>query len=309
MEKKRFKKLAVGFKEYIIITIGLFLYTAGWAVFIIPNHMVGGGVSGISALIQYATQSLMPSTGGFPLSYSFFLINMVLLAIALKVLGKGFGFKTVYAIFAASLFFRVLPDIIPQELIQELAVSNGKLICTIFGGACAGVGIGITFSQGGSTGGTDIIALMISKYRSISPGKLLLSMDIVIIASSLLLPSEEGWGVKLANVLYGYIMVAVCSSSLDLFLSGTRQSVQIFVFSKKYDQIADKITKELHRGVTVLEGEGWFSKEKGKVLLTIVRKTETNLFFKVIKEIDKNAFMSVGNVMGVYGQGFDQIKK
>lgn len=307
MEKTKLKKAAVGAKEYLIITIGLFLYTAGWAVFIIPNHMVGGGVSGISAIIQYATSSLMP--GGFPLSYSFFIINMVLLAIALKVLGRGFGFKTIYAIFAASLFFKILPGIIPDAFIQELAVSNGKLICTIFGGACAGVGIGITFSQGGSTGGTDIIALMICKYRNISPGKLILSMDIVIIASSLLLPSEEGWGVKLANVLYGYIMVAVCSSSLDMFLSGTRQSVQMFIFSKQYAEIADKITTELHRGVTILDGEGWFSKQSGKVILTIVRKTETNLVFKVVKEIDKDAFMSVGNVMGVYGQGFDQIKK
>ena len=300
MEKK-FTKIAGIIKEYFLITLGLFLYTAGWAIFIIPNQLVGGGVSGISAIIQYAT--------GFPISYSFFIINMILLAIALKVLGRGFGIKTIFAILIASLFFKILPIIIPAAFIQEIAISNGKLICTIFGGACSGVGIGITFSQGGSTGGTDIIALMINKYRNISPGKLILSMDVVIIACSLLLPSQEGIGVRLANVMYGYIMVAVCSSALDMFLSGTKQSVQLFIFSKKYSEIADKIIKEMHRGVTVLDGQGWFSKEQGKILLVIARKTESNIVFKIIKEVDKDAFMSVGNVMGVYGQGFYKIKK
>lgn len=300
MEQKT-KRILTVLKEYLIITLGLLCYTAGWSIFIIPHEMVGGGVSGIGALIYYAT--------GFPVSYSYFIINFVLLLIALKVLGKGFGFKTVFAIFMASLFFKILPDIIPQSFIDEIAISNGKLMSAIIGGAISGVGITLTFSQGGSTGGTDIIALMITKYRNVSPGKIILYLDIIIIASSLLLPNDLNMGAKFANVVYGYMVTGLCASTLDLLLSGMKQSIQMFIFSKNYASIADRITTEMRRGVTVLDGQGWFSKQTGKVLLVIARKTEMNLIYKIVKEEDKDAFMSEGSVRGVYGQGFDQIKK
>ena len=146
------------FKEYLIITIGLLTYVLGWAVFLIPNNLVGGGVSGIGAILYYAT--------GFPMGYTYFAVNFILLAISLKVLGGGFGFKTVYAIIFASVMLNILPPLIPESITQELAVSNGKLLCTIIGGAMNGLGIGLTMSQGGSTGGTDIIALMVTKFRN-----------------------------------------------------------------------------------------------------------------------------------------------
>ncbi len=300
MEQKT-KRILTVLKEYLIITLGLLCYTAGWCIFIIPHEMVGGGVSGIGALIYYAT--------GFPVSYSYFIINFVLLLIALKVLGKGFGFKTVFAIFMASLFFKILPDIIPQSFIDEIAISNGKLMSAIIGGAISGVGITLTFSQGGSTGGTDIIALMITKYRNVSPGKIILYLDIIIIASSLLLPNDLNMGAKFANVVYGYMVTGLCASTLDLLLSGMKQSIQMFIFSKNYAAIADRISNELRRGVTVLDGQGWFSKQNGKVLLVIAKKTDMNFLYKIVREEDKDAFMSEGSVRGVYGQGFDQIKK
>lgn len=300
MEQKT-KRILTVLKEYLIITLGLLCYTAGWSIFIIPHEMVGGGVSGIGALIYYAT--------GFPVSYSYFIINFVLLLIALNVLGKGFGFKTVFAIFMASLFFKILPDIIPQSFIDEIAISNGKLMSAIIGGAISGVGITLTFSQGGSTGGTDIIALMITKYRNVSPGKIILYLDIIIIASSLLLPNDLNMGDKFANVVYGYMVTGLCASTLDLLLSGMKQSIQMFIFSKNYAAIADRISNELRRGVTVLDGQGWFSKQNGKVLLVIAKKTDMNFLYKIVKEEDKDAFMSEGSVRGVYGQGFDQIKK
>ena len=300
MEQKT-KRILTVLKEYLIITLGLLCYTAGWCIFIIPHEMVGGGVSGMGALIYYAT--------GFPVSYSYFLINTVLLLIALKVLGKGFGFKTVFAIFMASLFFKILPEIIPETFIQEIAISNGKLMSAIIGGAISGVGIALTFSQGGSTGGTDIIALMITKYRNVSPGKIILYLDIFIIASSMFLPNDLNVGAKFANVIYGYIVTGLCASTLDVLLSGMKQSIQMFIFSKNYAAIADRISKELRRGVTVLDGQGWFSKQNGKILLVIAKKTDMNFLYKIVKEEDKDAFMSEGSVRGVYGQGFDQIKK
>lgn len=294
------KTLLRGIKEYTIIAFGLLIYSLGWVMFLIPNGLVGGGVTGISAILYYVT--------GFPVSYSFFLINAVLLAIALKVLGKAFGLKTVFAIIAGTVFLKVLPDIIPAELIQDIAVGNGKLLSAIIGGACAGSGIAITFTQGGSSGGTDIIALIINKYRNISPGRLILMMDILIIASSIAMPSQETIGQRVAIIIYGYVLIAVTSYTIDLIISGARQSIQIFIFSRKYEEIAEKITS-IGRGVTVIDGMGWFTKREGKILMVIVRRTESNYVFRVVREVDRNAFMSVGNVMGVYGEGFEQIKK
>ncbi|MFA7116927.1 MAG: YitT family protein [Bacteroidales bacterium] len=305
-EKLNFKKVYKIFEDYLIITLGLLIYTSAWVIFILPNGLVGGGVSGIGAIIYYIT--------GFEVSYSYFLINLVLLGIAMKVLGKGFGIKTIYGIVVASLFFKILPGIYPQAFIQEIAITNGKLISSIFAGAVTGVGIGMTFTRGGSTGGTDVIALMISKYRNIAPGRLILFMDIIIISCTMLLPTitPDGTaatiGVKLANTLYGFLIIGFCGTSIDLFVNGNRRSVQIFIFSSKYKEIADVITP-LKRGVTILSGTGWYTKKEGKILMVVIRKSEMNLIFKMVKEIDSDAFISVGNVMGVYGNGFDKIKK
>jgi uncharacterized membrane-anchored protein YitT (DUF2179 family) len=300
-------------KAYVIITLGLLLYTLGWIVFLIPNNMVGGGVTGISAILLYAFN--------IPVGASFFVINLVLLLIALKVLGKGFGMKTVYAIIIASVFYEVVPPLIPEVFIQEIAISNGKLLCAIFGGVCAGLGIGISFSQGGSTGGTDIVALMIVKYKNISAGRVILLLDIFIIASSLLLPPNqildangavvgvETWGERFATILYGYILIGACSYSVDMFISGSKQSSQIFIFSKKYAELADAITTGTGRGVTLIDGEGWYTKQKSKIVMVVMRKDDLSVLYRLVREIDKDAFLSVGNVSGVYGKGFDQIKK
>jgi uncharacterized membrane-anchored protein YitT (DUF2179 family) len=263
--------------------------------------MVGGGVTGISAIIQYCT--------GFEVSYSYFIINIILLLFSLKILGKGFGVKTVFAIIVTSVLFKIVPTSIPESFINEIAIQNGKLLCSIFGGALSGLGVALTFTQGGSSGGTDIIALMINKYRTISPGKILVFLDMFIIASSLIIPSEGNWGHKLATMIYGYIMAGVFSFTMDVFLNGNRQSVQILIFSKKYNEIADRITKEARRGATVINAQGWYTKEEGKVVMVIVRKNESNSIFRIVKEVDNTAFLSVGNVMGVYGKGFEQIKK
>ncbi|GAB1375159.1 YitT family protein [Bacteroidales bacterium] len=299
MEQKT-KRVLEKIRSYSIITFGLLLYALGWTVFLIPSGLVGGGVTGISAVIFYAT--------GFPVSWSFFIINAALLAVALKVLGKGFGVKTVFAIVAVTLFLDRLPGLIPQELIEDIAIGNGKLLSAMMGGVFSGAGIAITFTQGGSTGGTDIVALMINKYRNISPGKLILYLDIFIILSSLTIPSEASIGERAAIIIYGFVLISVTSYTVDLILSGARQSIQIFIFSQKYQQIADAITPT-GRGVTVIDGMGWFTKKEGKILMVIVRRTESNFVFRLVREIDKDAFLSVGNVMGVYGKGFEEMKK
>ncbi|MBQ7269705.1 MAG: YitT family protein [Bacteroidales bacterium] len=302
------KKVLTGVKEYALITLGILMYVIAWCIFLAPNNLVGGGVTGIASIIQYATH------GKITIGYTYFTVNAVLLLLAMKTLGRSFGAKTIYAMVLASVGLNVFQSIIPQEVIQSLALENGKLISSIIGAVMVGVGIGISMSQGGSSGGTDIIALMINKKRNISPGRLMMMMDVVIILSSMLFPSYTPDGTlmpfteKFVTIIYGYLMVGIENMSLDMYLSGTRQSVQMFVLSKKYAEIADYITTELKRGVTVLDGKGWFTKQEAQVLMIITRRSDLNLFLRAIKSIDSRAFLSVSNVMGVYGEGFDAIK-
>lgn len=293
-------------KEYILIALGIALYVGGWIIFLVPNNLIGGGASGISAIIQYAT--------GFNMGYTYFAINAILLVLALWLLGNGFGVKTVFAIILASLGMKFGQGLIPDEIIQSLVLENGKLMSTIIGGIMAGVGIGMAIAQGGSTGGTDIIALIVNKYRNVSPGRMILMIDVVIICSSIVVPSylPSGelmpWTEKVITVVYGLILVVITSTVLDLYLSGSKQSVLLFVLSKHYAEIADAITADLHRGVTILDGKGWYTKDSTEVIMVITRKTDLNIFLKYINAIDSNAFISVSSVTGVYGKGFDAIK-
>lgn len=295
-----------GVKEYLLITLGIVIYTVGWAIFLTPNNLIGGGVSGISAIIQYAT--------GLKMGYSYFVINTVLLIISVIIIGPAFGVKTVYAIILASVCLNVFQSIIPETIIQDFALSNGKLMCSIIGGSMAGLGIGMSISQGGSTGGTDIVALIITKFRNISPGRIILTMDVFIIASSLLFPSFDVDGQripfdsKFSIAVYGMIIVTVCGHVVDLYLAGSKQSVQLFILSRHYEEIADMVSKDFHRGVTVLNGEGWYTKQPASVLMVITRKTDLNLLLRSIKRVDPDAFLSISSVSGVYGQGFDSIK-
>ncbi len=312
-------------QEWALVTLGILIYVTGWALFLMPNNLVGGGVSGISSMIQYATG------GAIQMGYSYFVLNAILIILAVVVIGMGFGAKTIYAIILASVGLRFLPDLIPTEIIQTLALQNGKLMSTLCGGVMAGIGIGMSISNGGSTGGTDIIALIYTKYRNVSPGKVILYIDFVIILSSLLIPSivpdvdpatgrqligPDGeplthlmpFSEKVTTVIYGLILVTVNGRVIDSYLSGSQQSVQLFILSKHYAEIADSITHDLHRGVTVLDGKGWYTKEPAEVLMVITRKTDVNLFLRQIKAIDPNAFLSVSSVNGVYGRGFEAIK-
>jgi uncharacterized membrane-anchored protein YitT (DUF2179 family) len=302
------KKLWVGVKEYTLITLGVLLYVMGWIIFLIPNNMIGGGVTGLGSIVQYATG------GAIKIGWTYFVVNAGLLVAALFTLGRSFGAKSVYAILLTSVALNVGQGLFPQEIIQLLALDNGKLMCTISGGIMVGVGIGMSISQGGSTGGTDIIALIVNKYRNVSPGRMILILDAVIILSSLFVPSymPDGtlmnWPDKITTVIYGFILIMIVSSVLDVYLSGSRQSVQIFVLSRKYAEIADAITRDLHRGVTVLNGKGWYTQQDMQVLMLITRKTDLKVFLKYITTIDPAAFVSVSSVTGVYGKGFDKFK-
>ncbi len=282
------QKVLKTLKIYLIITIGLFINALGWTAFLIPSKITGGGITGVSTLIYYATE--------FPIGISYFLINIVLIGVSIKILGKNFVIKTIFSTVVLTIFLSILQNVIKEPVVTESFMS------AVIGGILAGVGVGIVFTQGGSTGGTDIIAMMINKYRNISPGKIILYLDIIIISSSFLIFHS------IEKMVYGYVTMAITAYAIDMVLTGAKRTVQMFIFSKKHELIAEKVSTEINRGITVLDGQGWYSKKETKILLVIVRKQESNHILHIIKDIDPDAFISLGSVMGVYGYGFDKIK-
>lgn len=277
------------FFNYFWITIGLFLNALAWTAFLIPAKIVGGGISGIGTLIFYAF-------GNPPVGITVLAVNALLVLIAVKILGASFGVKTIYGVVVLSLFLSILQKVFDAPVVSD------AFMAAILGGIIAGVGIGLTFSYGGTTGGTDIIAMIIMKYKNYSPGKILLTIDVFIIMSSYLVFGS------LEKIVYGYVTMAVCGYAIDMFLEGSKQSLQVFIFSQKFAVIADRINQELNRGVTVLNGQGWYSKQDVQVLMIILRKSEIEYVLRIIKEEDSNSFMSMNSVMGVFGRGFDRIK-
>ena len=284
--------------SYVVITFGILTYTFAWSAFMLPAKIVGGGVSGISSVLNIAF--------GIPLPIGVlnFLINGILLAIGFKVLGSKFGANTIYGIVMSSLCFILWQQVLHVE---NLFLENGQMafdpfMCAIIGGAMCGGGIGLTFSMGGNSGGTDIIALILSKFYNISPGKVILYLDIFIIGSSFFVSHQ------ITNVVYGYIVMVTMTYVLDMVLDGNKQSYQIMVFSAKNKEIGDAITNEIGRGVTLLDGEGGYTHQATKVLIVMAHKTDKPNVMQVIHRIDENAFISVSKTQGVYGRNFEKIK-
>ncbi len=275
-------------RTYSIITFALLINAVAWTVFLIPAEIVGGGITGVSALVYYAT--------GFPVAITYLVINSILVAVGIRSLGFGFGVKTVFGVVVLTVFLAVLQPLITEPIVDD------RFMSAILGGILAGASVGLVFTQGGSTGGTDIIAMIINKFRNISHGRIILYFDLVIISSSYFVFQS------LEVMVYGYVTMAVASYSIDMLLMGHRRSVQLFVFSQKHELIAERIASEIGRGITLLNSKGWYSKRESPVLMVVVRRYEASLVFRTIKELDPDAFISVSNVMGVYGQGFDPIK-
>lgn len=284
--------------DYFVMTVGTFVFVMAWTSFLQPNNLASGGLTGFSTILDYATQ------GRIPMDVTYALLNVLLLVAGFLFLGRAFGFKTIYVIALSSLLFWLLPEYFPQ--LEVVDPELDKIMVVLIGGAMESVGIGMILLRGGSTGGTDIVAMILNKYWPISPGKVYLYSDIFIIASLLLIPTEQGGG--LVNMIYAYVMMLTFSFGVDFVLLGNKSSVQLLVFSKKYKEIADHIIYDVQRGVTALQSVGWYSQQESKVLLIILRKYQMNEVINEIKRIDKDAFVSVSSANSVYGEGFEEIK-
>lgn len=277
--------------DYFLMTLGSIIFVMAWTSFLIPNGLASGGITGLCTIIQYGT--------GLPVGVTYPTINILLLVLGFFSLGKGFGIKTVYVLVLTSILFEVLP------MFPVLEVTNfpDMLLVAIVGAAMESVGIGLIMLHGGSTGGTDIIAMIINKYWPVSVGKVYLYTDIFIITLLLIVP-EKG----IVDMIYAYVVMLGFSFGIDFVLLGNKSSVQILVFSSKYEQIANHIINDVRRGVTALNSVGWYSQKESKVLLIVARKQQMNEVVGEIKEIDKNAFISVSTAMSVYGEGFEEVK-
>lgn len=288
------------FKEYGLISLGLVIYSFGFTTLLIPAQTVPGGAGGIASLIFYG----LGSPGGWlSVGTLYFFVNAVLLLVGLMVIGPKFGVKTVYAILFNSMMMNIFGMFLPPDLLGLSSANGDQLLMVILGGAFCGIGVGTCFLQGGSSGGTDIIAMIINKYYSVSFGKVIMACDFIIIMFSVVVFKGD-----LKPAIYGFVTMAAVGYTIDLFMSGSKQSVQIFIYSPKYKEIGDRIIKDTKRGVTYLDGTGGYTGQPQKVTLIVCRKTEQSEVYHIIKEVDPNAFISVGSVMGVYGQGFEALR-
>lgn len=291
------KKDIVGMiRDYAFMAFGIVLFVVGYCCFMLPYEITSGGMGGVAAVIYYAT--------GFPAQYSYFFINVGLLTIAFKIMGWRYTARTLIANFVIAFAMGVLQEIIrePDGSLPKL-VGDELFMACVLAGLFEGVGLAFVFQAGGSTGGTDIIASCVNKYRDIQLGRVMILLDLFIVASSyFIVQSAE-------KVVVGYMVMFISMMVLDYVLNMANQSVQFTIISEHYEEIADSVNKHMDRGVTVLDGSGWYSKEKRHVLLILAKKREKQRIMQMIRFTDPNAFLSVSNVEGVFGEGFDKIKK
>jgi uncharacterized membrane-anchored protein YitT (DUF2179 family) len=298
------KKMLYEIKDYVVITFGLLLYAIGFNCFQLPYGLVGGGVAGLGSIIFFGT--------GFPVQYTFFIVNGLLLLAAIRILGWRFCLKTIYGVVMLSIFLGLVQGVVEYygqlnpELLGDynmpLLVDDNKFMAALLAAGIEGIGLGIVLLNNGSTGGTDIVASIINKYKDVTLGQMMMICDVIIVSSCMILPDRS-----LTDLLYGFILLFTLSVVVDYVIDRSRQSVQFFIFSEHYEDIAAGIART-HRGVTILNGQGWYTKAERKVLVVLAKKRESTNIFRIIQRIDPNAFVSQSKVIGVYGEGFDKIK-
>lgn len=285
------KALWLNAKDYLMIILGTLLYSIGFSAFILPEKVVVGGITGIGSIIYFIT--------GYPyaIGVSQFAINFVLLIFAWRLIGRDFVYRTIFGVCVITIFLTIFPPMFHESFVPDQPIINifiGSVIC--------GIGMGLIFTHNGSTGGTDIIAAMVSKHTNVTVGRTMLYVDFVIICSSYFLFHQ------IDSVVFGFIVLFLVTYVIDLIINTNRQAVQFTIFSCHWERIATAINNHAHRGCTVLSGMGWYTKHEVKILLVVCRKIESVTIFRIIKAIDPDAFITQANVNGVYGQGFDQIK-
>ena len=330
------RSILVGVKEYLLMTFGMFCYAFGWQMCVLPAGGMGGGAAGLATLINAVLSSVFPGSefisNFMTIGNLIFVINCILLILGVMIVGWKFGIKTLYCILMMSVMFNLV-SLMPADTMVKMVmgVDSWRILLVAMGAASCGVGIAVSFMQGGSTGGTDIVAMIINKFRTVSYGKVLIMTDFGILIGSLFLTTSVNMvptdyiptAVELiqsvsidpfsaeafARMIYGFMMIAVIGYTVDFVQSGNQQSNQIMIFCKDYEGMAEMISTKAHRGATLIDAMGWYSKTHSKAVMVVCRKRDTSTILKFVREQDPNAFITVGSVMGVYGEGFDALNK
>lgn len=290
-------------KDYFFISLGLLIYTISFVLFLMPYQIVAGGATGMSAIIYYAT--------GFHMQYTYIIINGLLLIMALFILGFKFMVKTIYAILLLAILITLMQAIVPKQpngLPIQLLGPGQDFMSMIIGCVLTGVALSTVFLHNGSTGGSDIIAASVNKYHDISLGRILIAIDFCIIGSCMFFPAFGTYLERAHKVMFGLCVMTLENFSLDYIMNARRESVQFLIFSSKYQELAEAIGTETGHGVTILDGHGWYTGKEVKVLCVLAKKFESTTIFRLIKFIDPRAFVSQSSVVGVYGEGFDEMK-
>lgn len=289
MVRKRKSKFRDVF-EFLMIALAMVIGSFGWCAFLLPHHITIGGIAGIASVIQWGFD--------IPVQYTYLIINGILLFVALKILGWKFCVRTIFAV----LVFASSTSILREVFAEHALFANEPFLACVVGGVLLGIGVSIALQYNASSGGSDVIAAIIHKYRDISLGRVILVCDLCIITSSYLV--LENW----EKVIYGYIVLFVMTYMVDYLISGMRGSVQFFVISEHWGEIGTAINNDVDRGCTLIEARGFYTGKKVGMLFIIARRSEAHSIYQVIDEIDPNAFVSQGVVNGVYGMGFDRMK-
>ena len=306
------KSFLIFLKEYIIMMLAMFLYAFGWIGCVLPAHCTSGGAGGFALVATGALKMLFDID--MQVGTMVFIVNGILMVIGGLIVGWNFGPKTIFCVAMIGLGmnfwqwllfdsgyvhdFHIFAPETPEGIFPD-----GRLLPMVLGGIFAGTGIAISFSQGGTTGGTDIVALIVQKFKNVNYGKVLILTDTTIIGSAWFV------GFDIPALIYGLIMTVVVGYTADAWMSGNKQSRQIMIITPDYEKMADAITNKMNRGVTMIESQGWYTKEKGKIVVVVCRKFEAPIILRFVKTIDPKAFITVGSVMGAYGQGFDALNK
>lgn len=291
-------KIISTLKDYLVMSLAMVIFTIAWECFMIPNGMSAGGLMGLCAVIEFATGGVIMA------SYSYIVINAAIIVLAVVVFGIGFGFRTLYCIGLNALLLKLFANLEwMQALPGHFLYVPEKVMIPIIAGVLEAVGVGLSIRKGGSTGGTDIVALIINKYWPVSLSRLFFITDLIIISSIALLPDKS-----FGDMVYGFLMMVTFAFVIDYVVVGDRGTIQLMVFSSRQKDIADYIIEKMERGVTVLKAMGWYTKKEKDVLLLLMRRNELPEVTRVIKDLDPKAFMSVTKVGSVYGEGFEEIK-
>jgi len=299
----KYNRLLVNAKDYIFIILSLSLYAVGFTTCILPYEVVIGGMAGVSTLVYFGTNGLIP------VAVSSYAINMLLLAIAYKVVGKTFVTRTIFGVTVVAIALGVCEGLFMG---LEHPIIPDRTVSLVLGAICCGIGVGTCFIHNGSSGGTDIVAACVSKVSNASIGRVMVFTDMLIVSMSIFLPFdgtlEQRFETRIPTIVYGIMITFIVSFITDHIINGNRQATQFFIFSNKWEEIADRILAEAHRGVTVLDGEGWYTRRDVKILMVYCRKIESVTIFRIVKSVDERAFITQGAVNGVYGNGFDKVK-